>query len=211
VLAEVGDWTRRRFDTAQGRVFLYGHSIGGMLSLLMANADPSGYSGVSMTGSGAVYHERALQGVKARLADPATGTHSMSPEAARRAVFMGPPWSYDMEVTKLDPDRDVPSLVADLRDAVAWADRLKSEAGQARVPVQFVVPEYDGLWRADAIQGVREWFSGVPFADVYVQRHAGHCVELHHLWRSHVMKVVAFAEECRAQQQKAAAAAAPKQ
>jgi hypothetical protein len=62
------------------------------LSLLMANADPSGYSGVSMTGSGAVYHERALQGVKARLADPATGTHSMSPEAARRAVFMGPPW-----------------------------------------------------------------------------------------------------------------------
>jgi pimeloyl-ACP methyl ester carboxylesterase len=59
VLTEVGDWTRRRFDTAQGRVFLYGHSIGGMLSLLIANADPSGYSG-SMTGSGAVYHERAL-------------------------------------------------------------------------------------------------------------------------------------------------------
>jgi pimeloyl-ACP methyl ester carboxylesterase len=206
VLATATSWARNRFGTPEGQVFLYGHSIGGMLSLLMANAAPAQYLGVSMTGSGAVYHDRAVKGLTARMADPKTGSHSMSGEAARRAVFMAPPWSYDVEVTKLDPERDVPSMVADLRDALQWSERLRSEGPRARVPVQFVVPEYDGLWRSDAAatQGVRELFSQAPFADVYVQRHAGHSVELHHLWRAHVEKVVAFCEECRVERRRTA-------
>ena len=199
VLLEAAAWARREYGAGPGQVFLYGHSIGGMLSLLMANAAPADFLGVSMTGSGAVYHDRALKGLGARLADPATGTHNMSPEAARRAVFMAPPWSYDMPVTRLDPERDVPSLVADLKDALRWPERLPEEARRSRVPVQFVVPEYDGLWRSDeaALRGVRGWFPSSPITEVRVQGDAGHSVELHHVWRAHVMKMLAFAEECR--------------
>lgn len=199
VLATAARWAHEQYGVAGEPALLYGHSIGGMLALLMANAAPAEYLGVSMTGAGARYHDRALAGVSARVADPATGTHSMSGEAARIALFMGPAGGFDPAIARLDPERDVPSAVADLRDALAWGDRLRIEAARLTVPVHFVVPEHDGLWRADAeaMQGVREMFSATPFADVYVQRGAGHCVELQHLGFAHVMKVVAFAEECR--------------
>jgi len=199
ILQDAVDWAVGRYGTPAGQVFLYGHSIGGMLSLLMANASPHRYSGVHMTGSGAVYHERAFEGLSARIADPATGTHSMSPQAARRAVFMAPVGGWDDAVARLDPERDVPSVVAELRDALQWPQRLRTEAGRARVPVQFVVPQYDGLWRADAdaMQGLDALFAGAPFSDVYVQRGAGHSVELHRLYRAHVLRMAAFADECR--------------
>lgn len=199
VLAEAYQDLNRRYGVPGRKPFLYGHSIGGMLSLLIANASPASCLGVSMTGAGAVYHERAFAGLKARFASPDTSSHSMSGEAARVAVYMGPAGGFDPAVARLDPQRDVPSLVQDLKDALDWPQRLPVEASKATVPVHLVMPEFDGLWRSDVPgeQSVRALFSQVPFAEVYVQRFAGHSVELQYVARAHVLKILAFADECQ--------------
>ena len=76
--------------------------------------------------------------------------------------------------------------------------RLPQVAAKARIPVQFIVPEYDHIWRGEpeALSHVAEMFTSAPFVDVGIQRMAGHSVELHTLARAFYMKILAFVEEC---------------
>lgn len=196
VLMEAAAWAQTQFGVLGVPPFLYGHSIGGMLALLMANKAPERCIGISMTGSGAAYHERVIAALKARIVN--MKVHDFAPESARIAAFLAPAGSFDPNVGRLDPERDVPTLVTDLREAVQWTERFPMEAARAKVPVQFVNGQHDGLWRADAVgmAGIRERFAQVPFADVSTQRFSGHCIELQYLWRAHVVKVIGFAEEC---------------
>lgn len=197
VLAEAGRWA---LETAGPNLtlFLHGHSIGGMLALLLAGAG-SGLpiSGLAMTGAGAVNHERAAAAIRARAAS--SESHSESTPDLRRLLMMGPAWSYDRDLAAYDAARDVPSAVSDLKDASVWSERFPEAAARCPVPVQFVVPEYDTLWRSDeaALGGVARLFAAAPFAEVRRQNMAGHAVELHHLARAHAFRVLAFAEECR--------------
>ena len=71
-------------------------------------------------------------------------------------------------------------------------------AANVRVPVQFIVPEYDNIWRGDleALSHVAEMFTAAPFVDVGVQRMVGHSAELHTLARAFYLKILAFVEEC---------------
>lgn len=177
-------------------VFLHGHSIGGMLALLLAGAETDlPISGLAMTGAGAVNHENAAAAIRARAAS--FDAHSESTPDLRKRLMMGPAWSYDPALAAFDAARDVPSAVADLKDASAWSERFPIAAAACRVPVQFVVPEHDALWRSDALDGVAGLFAKAPFVEVRVQRMAGHAVELHRLARAHAYRVVAFADECR--------------
>lgn len=205
VLSDVVQWARGQFGTATGQTFLYGHSIGGMLALLMARKAPDQYLGLSMTGSGLKFHERFAEAMAARIVDPAAGSHSMSGEEARKAGFMAPPWSYDPKVAVLDPERDVPSMIVDLKEAALWEKRLANEAPQVKVPVQFIIGEYDGLWQSDgeSLRVAAELFSSAPFSDVYKQRFAGHSVELHYVYVSQLARVIAFIEDCKVFRRKA--------
>lgn len=185
-------------------LFLHGHSIGGMLALLLAGAE-SGLPivGLAMTGAGAVNHERAAAAIRARAAS--AESHSASTPELRRLLMMGPGWSYDLAHATFDSARDVPSAVADLRDASAWSNRFPAAAAACPVPVQFVVPEHDALWRSDAaaLEGVAGLFAKAPFVEVRVQRMAGHAVELHRAARAHAYRVLAFADECRLHHERA--------
>lgn len=197
-LAEAARWTLGRAGLPNGPLFLHGHSIGGMLALLLAGAG-SGLpiSGLSMTGSGAINHERAAAAIRARAG--AMESHSESTPEMRARLMMGPPGTYDPAIAAFDPARDVPTAVADLRDASAWSDRLPEAAARCPVPVQFVVPQHDALWRSDdaAMLGVAALFAKAPFVDIRVQSMAGHSIELHHLAQAHAYRALAFAEECR--------------
>jgi len=197
-LAEAARWALARGGVPDGPLFLHGHSIGGMLALLLAGAGTDlPISGVSMTGSGAISHERAAAAIRARA--QAMESHSESAPELRARLMMGPPGTFDPAVAAFDAARDVPSSVADLRDASAWSERLPGAAARCPVPVQFVVPEHDALWRSDdaAMRGVAALFSRAPFVEIRVQRMSGHSVELHHLAPAHAHRALAFAEECR--------------
>ena len=177
-------------------IFLIGHSIGGMLSLLLASEHPhERLLGLNMTGSGAVYHPqtRAAFGTLISSA-PAV----VMDQAIKVAVMMGPAWSYPEELARLDPERDVPCPMTEFADTQTWPERLPVVAAKVNIPVQFIVPEFDGIWRSDpaALSHVAEMFTAAPFVDVGVQRMAGHSAELHRLARAFYMKILAFCEEC---------------
>jgi pimeloyl-ACP methyl ester carboxylesterase len=197
-LREAARWTLAQAGLPNESLFLHGHSIGGMLALLLAGADMDlPISGLSMTGSGAVGHERATAAIRARA--ESTDSHNESSPELRARLMMGPVGTFDPVIAAYDPARDVPSAVADLRDASTWSERLPEAAARCRVPVQFVVPEHDALWRSDdaAMRAAARLFADVPLVDIRVQGMAGHAIELHHLAQAHAHRALAFAEECR--------------
>lgn len=195
VLDDAARWLRAEAGAGLP-LFLHGHSIGGMLALLLAGAETGlPICGLAMTGAGTVNHESAAAAIRARAAS--AETHSESTPDLRKRLMMGPAWSYDPAHAAFDAERDVPSAISDLKDASAWSERFPAAAAACRVPVQFVVPEHDSLWRSDAVDGVAGLFAKAPFVEVRVQRMAGHAVELHRLARAHAYRVLAFADECR--------------
>ncbi len=198
LLAEAGRWALSASGATNLPLFIHGHSIGGMLALLIAGSDTDlPISGIGMTGAGPDNHERAAAAIRARAAS--SDSHSESAPELRTFLMMGPAGTYDPRLAAYDGARDVPSAVADLRDAANWAQAFPAAAARCPVPVQFVVPEHDALWRSDAaaMDGVARLFAKAPFVDVRVQKMAGHAVELHHLAKAHAYRALAFAEECR--------------
>jgi pimeloyl-ACP methyl ester carboxylesterase len=194
-------------DDSSG-VFLYGHSIGGMIALLVAAAKRDyPLTGLSMTGAGAVMREQALAAFTG--ASQAPVSHIDLPHEAKMALMFGPQWTYDAKIAAADPNRDVPLATAELRDALSWQQRLPSAATAVDVPVHFVVGEYDGIWHSDKLDHAKDMFQSAPFASVYSQHQCGHDVELDHLGYAHLLKVVAFAEECRLHAYKEATSKAP--
>lgn len=177
-------------------MFLIGHSIGGMIALLLAADKPHEHLlGMNMTGSGALYNEQTKVAFASLASDAPT---VMMDIAIKLRAMYGPEWTYPAEQAQYDPQRDVPTAAIELAEAQLWGARLPGIAAQVRVPVQFIVPEYDHIWRpdAEALGHVAALFSAAPFVDVGVQRMAGHSVELHTLARAFYMKVLSFAEEC---------------
>ncbi len=177
-------------------MFLIGHSIGGMISLLLAAENPhERLLGLNMTGSGAIYQTRTSAAFAMLMNDDPTVVMDQS---IKVAVMYGPPWTYPEELAELDPERDVPCPMPEFREAQKWGARLPQVAANVRVPVQFIVPEYDGIWRGDpeALSHVAEMFTAAPFVDVGMQRMMGHSAELHTLARAFYMKILAFVEEC---------------
>ncbi len=191
-LAEI--W--QRYGQQSAGMFLIGHSIGGMIALLLAAEKPHEHLlGMNMTGSGALYNEQTKVAFASLVSDEPT---VMMDIAIKLRAMYGPEWSYPAEQAQYDPQRDVPTAAIELAEAQLWGVRLPGVAAQVRVPVQFIVPEYDHIWRpdAEALSHVADMFSAAPFVDVGVQRMAGHSVELHTLARAFYMKVLSFAEEC---------------
>jgi pimeloyl-ACP methyl ester carboxylesterase len=177
-------------------MFVIGHSIGGMISLLLAAERPhERLLGMNMTGAGGLYNEQTKVAFASLVSDAPT---VMMDIAMKVMAMYGPAWSYPNEQAYYDPERDVPTAARELAEAQAWGARLPQVASNVRVPVQFMVPEYDHLWRADAeaLSPVAAMFSAAPFVDVGVQRLAGHSAELHTLARAFYMKILSFVEEC---------------
>ena len=192
VLAEI--WND--YGQQSAGMFLIGHSIGGMIALLLAAENPhERLLGLNMTGSGAIYQTQTSAAFATLMNDaPAV----VMDQAIKVAVMYGPPWSYPQELAQLDPERDVPCPMPEFVEAQKWGARLPQVAANVRVPVQFIVPEYDGIWRGDpeALSHVAEMFTAAPFVDVGMQRMMGHSAELHTLARAFYMKILAFVEEC---------------
>ncbi len=177
-------------------MFVIGHSIGGMISLLLAAEKPHEHLlGMNMTGAGGLYNEQTKGAFASLVSDAPT---VMMDIAIKVMAMYGPSWSYPEEQAHYDPERDVPTAAIELAEAQTWGTRLPQVAAQVRVPVQFIVPEYDHIWRADAeaLSPIAAMFSAAPFVDVGVQRMAGHSAELHTLARAFYMKILSFVEEC---------------
>lgn len=188
--------------------FLIGHSMGGILSLMMAASDRSGaLSGVDVSGVPLVYGDERFATMRARL-DPliASGaTHlPLNPPEALRTMFFGPEGSYDPRfVAGGDTEHPVPT--AELPDALEAPERLPAILELIKAPVQWTIAESENsseagehilLLAASLLRNSRR-------AITQVQSFSGHNISLHWVARAYHLRAFAFFEECLVGQSRA--------
>lgn len=178
-------------------VLLVGHSIGGMIALMIAAGEP-GFPliGVSATGMGAVIRPGGPAEQLAEL--PADETVDL-PYEGRDAVMFGPAGTYGDAGVKEAHGSYAPVPVRELIQAPRWPEQhLPSVAPRVRVPVHNAIAEFDALWdgsRAN-VERFAALFTAAPFVDASVARGTGHSIDHHLLGHALHLRQLAFAEEC---------------
>ncbi|KAB8159445.1 alpha/beta fold hydrolase [Streptomyces sp. 3MP-14] len=180
-------------------VFLVGHSIGGMIALMIAAGEPRWpLVGVSATGMGAVIPEGGAADALGSL--PPDLTVDL-PYEERDKVMFGPPGSYRDEALAQAHDSYAPVPVRELVQAPAWPrERLAAIAPRVRVPVHNALAEHDALWSSgrENVERFAALLTAAPFVEAGVARGTGHCIDHHTLGHALHLRQLAFAEECAA-------------
>jgi len=185
-------------QAAGGRpVLLVGHSIGGMIALMIAAGSPEfRLIGASVTGMGAVI--RAGGPAEALASLPADATVDL-PYEERDKVMFGPEGTFTAEGLKQAHDSYAPVPVRELIQAPRWPeDTLPGIAPLLHIPVHNTLGEYDALWDSTAENVARfaALLTAAPFVDVSIARGTGHSIDHHTLGRALHLRQLAFAEEC---------------
>lgn len=178
-------------------VFLVGHSIGGMIALMIAASQPDiPLIGVSATGMGAVIPSGGAAEALGSL--PADATVDL-PYDQRDQVMFGPEHTYRKEGVRQAHESYAPTPVRELIQAPKWPkEHLPALAPKVRVPVHNALAEFDALWSSGP-ENVAEFaalFTAAPFVDASVARGTGHCIDHHILGFATQLRQLAFAEEC---------------
>jgi pimeloyl-ACP methyl ester carboxylesterase len=178
-------------------VFLVGHSIGGMIALMIAATQPSfPLIGVSATGMGAVIPPGGAAEALGSL--PPDETVDL-PYPERDRVMFGPAGTYREESRLQAHTSYAPTPVRELIQAPAWPRKqLPSVAPRVRVPVHNALAEFDALWDASPanVAAFAAMLTAAPFVDAGIARGAGHCIDHHSVAYALHLRQLAFAEEC---------------
>lgn len=178
-------------------VFLVGHSIGGMIALMIAASDPDiPLIGVSATGMGAVIPSGGAAEALGSL--PADATVDL-PYDQRDQVMFGPEHTYRAEGVRQAHGSYAPTPVRELIQAPKWPkEHLPRIAPEVRVPVHNALAEHDALWSSspENVAAFAALFTAAPFVDAGVARATGHCIDHHLLGLATQLRQLAFAEEC---------------
>lgn len=184
-----------------GPVFVIGHSIGGILTLLMAaHARGARLSGVDVLGV-------PFRFPKAEAGDEVNswsteGTHVPPPdEAARKWLLFGPDGTYDPEAFAYDSTLPRPMPVAEYVDALKMPDAWPQVLPAIRIPVQFTLAEFEVMQATgwDTLREVKALLSNSRNAHVALQTESGHNASTHRIARAYHLRAIAFFEECLAQ------------
>lgn len=193
--AAVG-WFAQYASSASG-VFIVGHSIGGMLAMLIAS-QPGDFPllGMDLNGAGISYR---TESEKALSAYTAMANPPREPDKERRLKRMfGPVGTFDPEVADEDFRSAPLSQPSEIKEAIGWPNRVQSVASAIKVPVNFSLSEFDALWESslDKINQASAMFTQSPLVEARVQRFAGHSVHLHRVARAYNLRTIAFLDDC---------------
>ena len=189
-------WTAKAAFT--GPVFLIGHSIGGILALMMA-ADPRALalSGIDVLGVPFRFPEDGggllVRNLAARPGDPAT----MPKEDLQRYLLFGPEGSYPPEAFDHHARCVSATPAAEYQDGLAAPAIWPRVLPAIRLPVQFTLAEFETMqctgW--PILEEVRALLADSPCARVDLQRGSGHDASLHHIARAYHLRALAFFDE----------------
>ena len=186
-------------DLGSTEVFLVGHSIGGMIALMIAANHPAfPLIGVSSTGMGAVIPSGGAAEALGSL--PPDETVDL-PYDQRDQVMFGPEATYDATGAEQAHEAYAPVPVRELVQAPAWPrEHLATVAPSVRVPVHNALAEFDALWESskENVDRFASMFTAAPFVDASVARGTGHAIDHHLLGHALHLRQLAFAEECAA-------------
>ena len=196
LLAEAIAQAAARFSART--VFLTGHSIGGMIALMIAAADIDfRLTGLSVTGMGAVI----------RAGGPAQALASLPPDETidlpydqRDQVMFGPPATWTPDAVQAAHGSYAPTPVRELIAAPQWPDEhLPGLAPRITVPVHNALAEFDALWDSTPahVEQFAKLLTAAPFVDASIARATGHSIDHHILGHALHLRQLAFAEECQ--------------
>ncbi|WP_306320074.1 MULTISPECIES: alpha/beta hydrolase [unclassified Streptomyces] len=194
----------RFLDQLPGRpaVFVAGHSAGCELAVRMA-ADPRGRHllGLEIAGTG-LRHQPAT--IRALEAAGVTRRRVGRRPAGTRETLWGPAELYAEDVW------NTPYIASDSPayegPARVWVERdFARLAAEVRVPVQFSLGDHERVWESGpaALAEITALFTGSPRVRSNEQAGCGHNLSLGLAARSYHLRVLAFAEECVVQRERA--------
>lgn len=191
-------WTaENRFD---GPKFIIGHSVGGILALLMA-AQPRGQllSGIDVLGVPIRFaHTEAAKEVQSW---PSGQSHlPVLDEALRKSLLFGPQGTFTPAADDYDRSLLRPMPTAEYLEAISTPQAWERVLPCIRVPVQFTVAEFEAMQVADCslLESVRNLLSGSPRVITQLQIASGHNASLHRIARAYHLRAIGFFEECLA-------------
>lgn len=188
-----------RFD---GPRFIIGHSVGGILALLMA-----------AHARGARLTAIDVLGVPLRFLNTEEGNEVQSwstgqshvpvlSDGLRKSLLFGPPGTYSAEADEYDRSLVRPMLTAEYLDAIAMPQAWARVMPTIRVPVQFTLAEHDAMQVADrkALEDAHDLLRGGRHRATHLQVSSGHNASAHRIARAYHLRAIAFFEECLALQ-----------
>ena len=186
-------------ESGSHEVFLVGHSIGGMIALMIAASCPDfPLIGVSATGMGAVIPSGGAAEALGSL--PPDQTVDL-PYDQRDQVMFGPEGTYSAAGLEQAHEAYAPVPVQELVQAPAWPrEFLPAVAPEVRVPVHNALAEFDALWEStpENVEQFAAMFTSAPFVNASVARGTGHSIDHHVLGHALHLRQLAFAAECAA-------------
>jgi pimeloyl-ACP methyl ester carboxylesterase len=180
-----------------GGVFLVGHSIGGMIAMMIAAGDLDfRLTGMSVTGMGAVIRRPGAADALAAL--PPDETIDL-PYDQRDLVMFGPDFTRTAEAIQASHVSYAPVPVRELIQAPQWPDdHLPGLAPRIRVPLHNALAEFDALWDSTAanVEQFAKLLTAAPNVDASIARSTGHSIDHHILGYALHLRQLAFAAEC---------------
>ena len=178
-------------------VFLVGHSIGGMIALMIAAGDIDfRLIGASVTGMGAVIRRGGAAGALASLPPDATVD---LPYDQRDQVMFGPEFTRTAAGVEAAHASYAPVPVRELVQAPQWPDdHLPGLAPRLRLPVHNALAEFDALWDSAPanVEQFAKLLTAAPFVDAGIARSTGHSIDHHILGHALHLRQLAFAADC---------------
>jgi pimeloyl-ACP methyl ester carboxylesterase len=191
-------WSREfKFN---GPAFVIGHSIGAMITLLMAAHPRSArLSGVDVLG----FPLRLVSGAETQeiISWPTTQTHvpALSAEMHRKCV-LGPAGTYSTEAVEYDLKLTCPMSVVEFRDAITLPGTWPHILPTIHIPVQLTMAEHEVMQvtGAEALREAQGLLGNSAHARFHLQPASGHNASMHYIARAYHLRAIAFFEECLA-------------
>jgi pimeloyl-ACP methyl ester carboxylesterase len=174
-------------------VFLVGHSLGGILALMIAAMQRTpALLGLDVSGVPRRFSHDLADAVDAALlqrADPSVKSAAQ--------LFYGPQGTFNPLLTQSSGSPAESSRPHELAGSMAWPDRFPDVAAKVRVPLQFTLGEHERVTRTGwpALRAIEQLFTHAPAVSMQYQVAAGHNVSLHLVGRAYHLRALAFLDE----------------
>jgi pimeloyl-ACP methyl ester carboxylesterase len=182
-------------------LFVIGHSMGGILTLIMAAAEGSRIAAVDVSGVPLRYPPEmvaVISGVQKAAID-ANATHTPAvTEEMQRIIFYGPDGSFNPKILIMG-DHLHPMPLAEAADAAACPERLPPLLGRISAPVQWTVAEQEtsSVGGEEILDEIQQLLTGSRHVRTQLQRNSGHNISLHYIAMAYHLRAFAFFEEAQ--------------
>lgn len=184
----------------RGPVFVIGHSLGGIITLLMAaDARAAGLTAVATCGVPVRFADNDSGRTVSSWDIPPEYFPILTPEQHRNMMF-GPDGTYSAAAYAYDLTTLRPMPSPEYEEAIDQPRRWPLLLPSITLPVQFTLAEFEAMTEtgAEVLAEVAAMLRGSDASETLLQPQSGHNISLHHVARDYHLTVLAFFTSCLA-------------